>query len=204
MIALSESPAADTSNLDRSEPVGSPVDARERRLSANELARLGPVLCVFRADDPHPLAGWQCARRTAHCVAIDSEGPVESLLFLDAHGAACWQLCRLPDSDFLGWDNLVGALSARQAPRSIARTLSCRAESIEWQISLPLWRACPLRLHRVASVGGDEQLAATCVSLSPTGRREALRWSQRLLPSIDRLTDGDRWSGLPDQPSASR
>src|SRR5690606_13289891 len=79
-----------------------------------QLAALGPVLCLHRADGSE-LAGWQQAVKVHACHGVDSEGVHESLCFSDAQGRCAWRLYLLPDSDFLAWDRLLAALPSRSA-----------------------------------------------------------------------------------------
>ena len=82
-----------------------------------QLATLGTVLCLYRADG-NELGGWRQAVRVHACQGVDSEGLRESLCFLDARGRCVWRLYLLPDSDFLAWDRLVAALPPVQVTDS--------------------------------------------------------------------------------------
>jgi hypothetical protein len=82
---------------------------------ADALAALGPVLLLASARDSTGgvLAGW--ARFVAHCevehmqphVAVEPDGIREELALVDAEGAVRYRLVRLPDSDFLGWEQVL-------------------------------------------------------------------------------------------------
>jgi hypothetical protein len=120
------------------------------------------------ATDPHPLAGWARARQLFAQVRIDTDGPSESLCFLDQAGACCWQLHRLPDSDFLAWDKLLAQLplavdtSPSRPPRPLVRC------------AMPRWQCCPMRLHALHDTA-PMGLAASQPPLSTLGQVCALR-----------------------------
>jgi len=142
------------------------------------LAALGPVLCLYPAAEAHPLAALDRACRCVCEVSVDSDGPSEALQFLDHRSRCCWQLCLLPDSDYLQWDRLCGQLPSTQARPRFGRSSSLRCASIVRTAGEAPWRACPLRLHTVAGSHGV-QLAAAVTELSPTGRRCAERLVRR-------------------------
>jgi len=139
------------------------------------LAQLGPVLCLYPAVDDNPLSGWELALRAAYCAGIDSSGPHESLLFFDAEGGLCWQLCLLPETDFLRWEHLIAAMPAGTdwLPRAGLRVSPRQA--VARIIGPPLWRACPLQLHAVSAGPSGQRLAAACARLTPAGAREVAR-----------------------------
>lgn len=142
---------------------------------AAALARLGPLLCLSRALEPHVLAGWSLARRVQPRICVDAEGPREALCFHAADGRLCWQLYLLPDSDWLAWDELVARLLAGAIqPPSLPPVAPC-PWAIRLGIGEPLWRACALRLH---ALPGDE-LAASQARLSRAGSDAALRIAAR-------------------------
>jgi putative heme degradation protein len=140
-----------------------------------DLARLGPLLCLYPDCQTHVLAGWAGAVAVQPAVRIDSDGPQESLVFLDATSRPCWQLYLLPDSDYLAWDAVVAQLHAvRSLPNSNAP--ASRAEPcIRRGIGNPVWRACALRLHAMAENSAPDNLAAANAALSEAGRRAAER-----------------------------
>lgn len=142
------------------------------------LAALGPVLCLYPAAEAHPLAALDRACRCVCEVGVDSDGPSEALRFLDHRARCCWQLCLLPDSDYLQWDRLCGQLPSTEARSSFERSARLCCASIVRAAGQTLWRACPLRLHAVAGSHGL-QLAAAVTDLSPTGRRCAERLMRR-------------------------
>jgi hypothetical protein len=146
--------------------------------TARALAQLGPLLCLYPGNDVHPLTGWGRARYSRYCAGIDSEGPRESLLFFDELDAACWQLCLLPDTDFLIWDQLASALPQRDLGMRPRRHCAAGAGAVARSIGEPLWRACPLKLHAVASPTDAGRLAAAGVALSAAGLRQA-NWLAR-------------------------
>lgn len=141
-----------------------------------KLAALGPLLCLHASSDPHLLSGWT---RATHChasVTLDSQGPCEGICFLDASGACCWRLQRLPDSDFLGWEQLLSLLPASSdvlAPRP------------DWLRHWPAcvskrWRGCAVRLHALPEMPGSARLAATDVRLSSLGEDCAFLLARRV------------------------
>ena len=83
-------------------------------LPPEKLAALGPLLCLHASCDPHLLSGWTRAIASFAWATLDTHGPCEGICFVDADGACCWQLQRLPDSDFLGWDRLLASLPSAQ------------------------------------------------------------------------------------------
>lgn len=94
----------------------SPVPVRRIALTLpppQQLAALGPVLCVHRGA---VLDGWRAATGATHGVCVDADGVCEYLLLHDAAGRVCWRLYLLPDSDFLAWERL--ALTVADAART--------------------------------------------------------------------------------------
>jgi len=144
------------------------------------LAQLGPMLCLYPAVDNNPLSGWEAAMRGTYYAGIDSDGPHESLLFLDVSGGPCWQLCLLPETDFLRWEQLIAAMPARAdwLPRIGSRLAP--KHPVARVIGSPLWRACPLQLHAVSLGASGRGLAAACAHLSPAGVREVARLAGRV------------------------
>ncbi len=144
-------------------------------VSPETLAALGPLLCLHASCDPHLLSGWTRATRSFAWATLDSQGPCEGICFVDADGACCWQLQRLPDSDFLGWDRLLACLPS--APPAIAKR---SAWARHWPACAPLrWRGCAVRLHALSDTTGAARLAATDVTLSGMGEDCALRLARR-------------------------
>ncbi|HQZ31026.1 MAG TPA: Hemin transport protein [Arenimonas sp.] len=135
------------------------------------LAALGPVLCLHAATDPHLLSGWTRATHSYASVTLDSDGPCEGICFLDAAGACCWQLQRLPDSDFMGWEQLLSTL-----PRSADAPLRPSHWLRHWPACISKrWRGCAVRLHTLPGPRGSARLAATDVALSGLGQGCAQR-----------------------------
>jgi len=141
------------------------------------LAALGPVLCLHDARDRHPLSGWRRAVQVHAHVSLDSEGPSEALCFRSADGECCWQLHRLPDSDFLAWERLLDCVPVE----------ACQADTHpgpRWRVvrlsAWPRWRPCALRLHAVPGLPAEQALAAADVDLSRLGREAADRIARRL------------------------
>lgn len=140
-----------------------------------QLASLGTVLCLYRADSSE-LGGWQEAVAAHACQGLDSDGVRESVCFIDRRGRCCWRLYLLPDSDFLAWDRLAARLPA-QPPASDEASVG---ERLWRRLALSLggqrWRMCALQLHVVE--GGDG-LAASLASLSSLGAAMARRVARR-------------------------
>ncbi|KAF1013947.1 MAG: hypothetical protein GAK31_02970 [Stenotrophomonas maltophilia] len=109
-----------------------------------QLASLGTVLCLYRADGSE-LAGWRQAVSVHACQGVDSEGVRESLCFVDARGRCVWRLYLLPDSDFLAWDRVVATLPPgpeHAADGSIGERLWRR---LVGHLGGQRWRLCALR-----------------------------------------------------------
>lgn len=142
--------------------------------SARQLATLGTVLCIYRAQLGSELAGWHQAVRAEACTGVDSDGLNESLLFFDAHGRCCWRLCLLPDSDFLAWDRLLGSLPvhADDDAGSLGERLWRR---LAGKLIGGQWRACALRLHALRQDASSPLLAASLSPTSMLGAETALR-----------------------------
>jgi hypothetical protein len=138
-----------------------------------QLAALGVVLCLYRPALGPELEGWRRARQIAACQQLDSDGLHERLEFFDEHGHCCWQLCLLPDSDFLAWDRLLaGVPAAADTPcagvaERLWRRLACRLRGDAWQ-------AAVLRLRAAGPLGMT--LAAQSATPSALGREVARRW----------------------------
>ncbi|KRA53498.1 hypothetical protein ASD77_02090 [Pseudoxanthomonas sp. Root65] len=142
--------------------------------AAAQLAALGPVLCLYRAQQGSELAGWQQAVRVEVHTGVDSDGLDERLLFFDAQGRCCWRLCLLPDSDFVAWDRLVASL-----PTGGGDEAAGLADRL-WQRLAGLlvggqWRACALQLHAVPRPAAMPVLAASLSLMSPLGVATARR-----------------------------
>lgn len=156
-------------------PSRSAAPTGPRLCPATDLARLGPLLCLYPDCQTHVLAGWAGAVAVRPAVRIDSDGPQESLLFLDAALRPCWQLYLLPDSDYLAWDDVVAHLHAVQAaPDAMTRASNAKA-CIQLTVGNPVWRACALRLHAMSETEAPDNLAAANAALSDAGRRAAER-----------------------------
>nr|WP_298131074.1 Hemin transport protein [uncultured Pseudoxanthomonas sp.] len=142
--------------------------------AAAQLAALGPVLCLYRAQQGSELVGWQQAVRVEAHAGVESDGLDERLLFFDAQGRCCWRLCLLPDSDFVAWDRLVASLPTGEGDE--AAGLADRL----WQRLAGLllggqWRACALQLHAVPRPAALPVLAASLSLMSPLGVATARR-----------------------------
>lgn len=144
------------------------ADGLEARLAA-----LGPLLCLYRAGDTHPLTGLADARRVAPLVRIDSDGPFEALAFLAGDGRPCWQLCLLPDSDWFCWDAMLAQLGQPMVLDCAQPARAC-GEGIRRAAGSPRWRASAIRLHAAAQASPCG-LAASVAPLSTCGHQAAER-----------------------------
>lgn len=181
-----------TSNPSGTEVAGSPdvvpefpprADALRWRASASlpapgmphpgQLAALGIVLCLHRPALGAELEGWRRARTLAASQSLDSDGLHERLAFFDAQGECCWQLCLLPDSDFLAWDRLVAGLPpvTEAAAHGLAERLWRR---LAHRLRGDAWLGTLLRLRAAGPLGMT--LAAQQATPSPLGLQVARRW----------------------------
>lgn len=146
-----------------------------------ELAALGPVLCLYRAQHGGELCGWSQAVHACASSGLDSDGLREQVLFFDRDGRCCWRLCLLPDSDFLAWEEMAARLPAAAAGgrsggvgERLWRRLAGRLRGERWHASI-------LRLHVLAAAQRHGQaaqsgaLAAGLATLSPLGASTARR-----------------------------
>lgn len=140
---------------------------------ARQLAELGTVLCMYRAQHGSELSGWAQAVRAESRVAVDSDGMFESLQFIDGRGQCCWRLFLLPDSDFLAWDTLAAQLPScpAQGAQGVAERLWRR---VAGRLGGVGWRVVALRLH-VLPGEGAASLAASPVPMSALGAATARR-----------------------------
>ncbi|MCC7249603.1 MAG: Hemin transport protein [Lysobacter sp.] len=144
--------------------------------SMEDLATLGPVLCVFCERYGGELGGWlQAASAYARC-GIETDGWYECLSFRDRENRDCWRLYLLPESDFFAWDRVRDRLPRGERFDPFAKTDRKEGSaSMLWRRSrnceTPVrWGASVLRLHalrpadhavlaaspwRVSSLGGD-------------------------------------------------
>mgnify|MGYP003740844079 CR=1 FL=1 len=156
-----------------------------------QLAQLGSVMCLFRAEGGE-LVGWHQAVAVHACHRVDSEGVHESLCFTDARGRCVWRLYLLPDTDFLAWDRLVAGLPV-QAPvggdASVGERLWRRLAS---SLGGQRWRIRALRFHAVEQGHG---LGASAARLSPLGAATAQR--------IARLEGAETTTARDDGPGVS-
>lgn len=137
------------------------------------LAALGPLLCLYRADDPHALCGWSGAKSVQACIKINSDGPRETLAFFDEARRACWQLYLLPDSDYLSWDQVLACVDCRLDTTQSSWLKKIDAMPVSRVVGNPIWRACALRFYAVPDTNNDCCLALAEVSLSSAGRKAA-------------------------------
>jgi hypothetical protein len=158
-----------------------------------QLAALGAVLCLSRAQSGSELAGWAQAVRAEVSSDGDSDGLRESLVFLDRDGRCCWRLYLLPDSDFLAWEQLAADLPLRPLGTSAGA-----AELLWLRLANRLrgerWHASALRLHALPggpgfSHDGDAALAASLAVLSTQGLLAARRIARAEGADGDTLDD---------------
>lgn len=180
---------------------GNVADVRRLPVSARlphprQLAALGTVLCLYRAQCGGELSGWSQAAYAESRVGVCSDGPRESLLFFDHRGQCCWRICLLPDSDFLAWDCLLAMLPTREAvepgtlPERLWRRLSAGLLG-------GAWRMCAVRLHALPHLPGRLMLAASPTTVSALGMAEARRIARAegvegevMMPASDNATTG--------------
>ncbi len=112
-----------------------------------QLAALGPVLCLHRAEDGAELSGWQQAVRVEARTGLDSDGVREALLFFDATGRCGWQIHLLPDSDFFAWETLLARLPRQARTESAAGVGERLWRRLAGRLRGDHWRATSLRLH---------------------------------------------------------
>lgn len=150
------------------------------------LAALGPLLCLYRAGDPHALCGWSWAKSVRACVKINSDGPREALTFFDSTRRACWQLYLLPDSDYLSWDRVLSCVRCELDATQDSWQKQNKVAPISRAVGNPIWRACALRFYAVTSLHNEHSLALADVTLSNTGRKaaEAIAKSEGAAPNI--------------------
>lgn len=140
-----------------------------------QLAALGIVLCLYRPALGPELEGWRRACRLVACQQLDSDGLHERLVFSDAHGQCCWQLCLLPDSDFLAWDRLLAGVPA--APEAGAPGVAERLwRRLAHCLRGEAWQGKVLRLRAAGPLGMT--LAAQAATPSPLGLQVARRWQR--------------------------
>lgn len=143
-----------------------------------QLAALGAVLCLYRAQAGGELAGWSQAVRAASDSALDSDGLCESVQFFDRDGCCCWRLFLLPDTDFLAWEHMAAVLPdarAADAGLGIAERLWRRMAN---RLAGAGWQANVLRFHALAAgpgFAGMSLLAASLPRLSACGADVARR-----------------------------
>ena len=157
-----------------------------------QLAALGAVLCMYRAQGGGELAGWSQAVRATSDSALDSEGLRESRRFFDRDGRCCWQLFLLPDTDFLAWEQTSALLSdarAAVAAPGIAERLWQRLAN---RLGHAGWQANVLRFHALAAgpgFAGMSLLAASLPRLSNCGADVARRIVRNAGIECDDLLD---------------
>jgi len=146
-----------------------------------ELAALGAVLCLYRAQPGGELGGWSQAVEARACSGVDSEGLRGRVLFFDREGRCCWRLCLLPDSDFLAWEQMVARLPAAAEPPQPGGIGERLWRGLAGRLQGERWKASILRLHALSAAQrqGRETpggvLAASLAALSPLGASAARR-----------------------------
>ncbi len=146
-----------------------------------QLAALGPLLCLYRPHAGGELGGWAQAVRAAACSGIDSDGLHESLLFFDREDRCCWRLYLLPDSDFLAWERLASSLPAHHLRDAAGSGIGERLwQRLAGRLRGDGWLGSALRLHALPIAPGfalhaPPLLAASVAMLSPLGAAAARR-----------------------------
>lgn len=146
-----------------------------------QLAALGPLLCLYRAHAGGELGGWAQAVRAVACSGIDSDGLHESLLFFDRDDRCCWRLYLLPDSDFLAWERLASHLPAHHGRDAAGSGIGERLwQRLAGRLRGDGWLGSALRLHALPTAPGfalhsPPLLAASVATLSPLGAAAARR-----------------------------
>lgn len=181
-----------------------PDEGREpaRLPRPQQLAALGAVLCLYRAEQGGELAGWELASGVQVRAGLDSDGLRESLQFVDAGGRCCWRLFLLPDSDFLAWDRLLSRWpqeAGMGAPAGVGERLWRR---LAGRLRGEQWRAAVLRLHELPGGEGRPVLAASLARLSSLGAATARAIARG--EGVDDETLSDECCCLSSAPSRAR
>lgn len=140
-----------------------------------QLAALGAVLCLSRADAGSALAGWAQAVRACYGCALDSDGLRECIRFFDARGECCWRLYLLPDADFWAWEQLAGSLPCEAGGSATPGLAERLWRHLARRLNEPCWRACALRFHACGSGAASAALGASLPALSALGREQVRR-----------------------------
>lgn len=138
-----------------------------------QLAALGAVLCLYRAEHGGELGGWSQAVRAEARAGLDSDGLREVLQFFDASGRGCWRLYLLPDSDFLAWDRLLADLPRETGMESLGGVGERLWRRLAGRLRGEHWQAAAIRLHALTGERGQTLLAASLAQLSPLGAATA-------------------------------
>lgn len=154
-----------------------------------QLAALGAVLCLHRAEQGSELTGWAQAVRVETRTGLDSDGLREALHFYDLDGRCCWQIHLLPDSDFFAWERLLSQLPDESGAESGAGVGERLWRRLAGRLRGGHWRATSLRLHALVSEG-DATLAASPALLSTLGASTARSIAREEAAEADALSDG--------------
>lgn len=140
--------------------------------SADQLAALGAVLCVYRIRYGGELGGWAQAASAEMRCGIDSDGWHECVQFRDRAGECCWRLYLLPDSDFLAWEQIQSRLPMIESWRPPTGTVASRLwQRLSTRVDGDCWQSSVVRLHALhhprpslaASLAPVSQLGAEMV-----------------------------------------
>lgn len=147
------------------------ADTRDMQIampSADALAALGTVLCLYRSRYGGELGGWaQAASAEVRC-GIDSDGWHECVQFRDPDGICCWRLYLLPESDFLAWEQIQSRLPAVEASRSPIQPVASRLwHRLSARVDGERWQPSVVRLHALRHP--RLSLAASLAPVSPLG-----------------------------------
>lgn len=140
-----------------------------------QLAALGAVLCLSRADADSALAGWTQAVHATYGCDLDSDGLRECIRFFDARGTCCWRLYLLPDADFLAWEQLASGLPRVLDDSALPGLAERLWRHLARRLNEPCWRACALRFHVHDAGTMMAGLGASLPVLSTVGREQVRR-----------------------------
>jgi hypothetical protein len=136
--------------------------------SADALAALGTVLCVYRSRYGGELGGWAQAVSAEVRCGIDSDGWHECVQFRDLAGDCCWRLYLLPESDFLAWEQIQSRLPTIESWRPLTGMVASRLwHRLSTRIDGDRWQSSVVRLHALRHP--QPSLAASLAPVSPLG-----------------------------------
>lgn len=163
-------------------------DAQACLPSADALAALGTVLCLYRSRYGGELGGWaQAASAEVRC-GIDSDGWYECVQFRDPNGICCWRLYLLPESDFLAWEQIQSRLPIIEASRPPTEPVASRLwHRLSSRVDGERWQPSVVRLHALRHP--RPSLAASLAPVSPLGAEMVQRVAR--IEGLDAVIDVD-------------